>query len=76
VGVNSSAVIRNIFVKSFATEARVAAAEKPSSMRYPAVVAVQFFSHLLLVARSHRLANINAIDLRHVDIPRFNINAI
>jgi len=75
VDVNSNAVIQNMFVKSSAIEARVAAAEKPSSMKFRAVAAGQFFNHLQHVVHSRLLANINAIGPRNVGTLRSNINA-
>jgi hypothetical protein len=76
VGVSSSVVILNTFVKSFATEAHVVPAEKLSSMRFPAVAVAPFSNHLWRVVHSHQLASIHAIGPKHVDIHKFNINAI
>jgi hypothetical protein len=75
VGVSSNVAIPNMFVKSSAIEVHVAAAERPSLMKFPAIAAEQFFSHPLLAARCRRLANLNVIDLRYVGILRSNTNA-
>jgi len=46
VDVSSNAAIKNMFAKSFVTEARVAAAERPYLMKFPVVAVEPFFSHL------------------------------
>jgi hypothetical protein len=46
VDVSLNAAIQTMFAKSFATEAHVAAAERPYLMRFPVVAVELFFSRL------------------------------